>query len=212
MPLSACPTDTPGRSRPLRRRITEFQGPAGLDQALEAPQDHRPARREQIEERPAGYEVPVGHPQPGHLAHRDGLEPRDRRGPAVGLKVIALHLEAAPGPPIASHPASTKVLGVVIAETSCEDFHEAFPRKRPDVTPASRAAVPGSRAGGLAPGPRPGWTRPRARRLRDCQPGGGHRADSPVAEAASALRGCASGGGMRRPATSCRRSTCCRRR
>lgn len=34
----------------------------------------------------------------GHLAHRDGLEPHDRRGPAVGFEVIALQPFAGQSP------------------------------------------------------------------------------------------------------------------
>jgi hypothetical protein len=66
----------------------ELQRLTGLDQALEAGQDHRPAGRDDLQQRPAGIKPPVIDRQPCHLAHRDKIEPHDRRAPAVDLKVI----------------------------------------------------------------------------------------------------------------------------
>lgn len=59
----------------------ELQRLTGLDQALEAGQDHRPAGRDDLRQRPAGIKPPVIDRQPCHLAHRDKIEPHDRCAP-----------------------------------------------------------------------------------------------------------------------------------
>jgi hypothetical protein len=74
--------------RPCFRRQPELQLLTGLDQVLEAGQDHRPAGRDDRQQRPAGIKPPVIDRQPCHLAHRDKIEPHDRCAPAVDLKVI----------------------------------------------------------------------------------------------------------------------------